>query len=161
VGACEQSRKLARVRPEEQLAGFLARFLPEIAAHAEAALDRMRTRLPGAIELVYDNYNALVIGFGPTERPSDALFSIVVYARYVSLCFLTGAALSDPHHILRGEGTVARHLRLDDPALIDAPEVSALMDEAMQNGTRWDPARERRMVIRSISAKQRPRRPTT
>src|SRR4051812_42042689 len=114
--------------PDDRLAGFLARFLPETAARAEAALDRMRTRLPGAIELVYDNYNALVIGFGPTERASDALFSIVVYPRYVSLCFLTGAGLTDPHQILRGDGKVARHIRLDDPARIDAPDVSALMD---------------------------------
>jgi hypothetical protein len=35
----------------------------------------------GAIELVYDNYNALVIGYGPTERASDALIFLAVYPR--------------------------------------------------------------------------------
>jgi hypothetical protein len=54
-----------------QLAGFIAKFTPEVAAQARAILAKMRTRLPGAVELVYDNYNALAIGFGPNERASE------------------------------------------------------------------------------------------
>jgi Domain of unknown function (DU1801) len=153
------ARRLSSVTPEQQLADFLARFLPEIRELAEGALDRMRARLPGAIEMVYDNYNALVIGFGPTGRPSEALFSIAVYPRYVSLCFLTGADLTDSDGILRGDGKVVRHVRLEDPGRIDSPTISALMDEAIERGLPWGPAREGRLVIRSISAKQRPRRP--
>jgi hypothetical protein len=42
----------------------------------------MRGYLPGAIELVYDNYNALAIGFGPSEKSSDAIFP--------SLCIRAG-----------------------------------------------------------------------
>ena len=34
----------------------------------------MRAIVPGAIELVYDNYNALVIGFGPTKRAAMRSF---------------------------------------------------------------------------------------
>src|SRR6187401_1298620 len=115
---------------ESELDGFLAKYTPEVAALGQAALDKMRERLPGAIELVYDNYNALVIGFGPTERPSDALFSVVVYPRYVSLCFLTGASLSDPDGVLRGEGKLVRNVRLPAAGVIDDPAVSALMDQA-------------------------------
>src|SRR3954451_2151473 len=101
--------------PEERLQGFIDRFTPEIAARGRAALARMRARLPGAVELVYDNYNALVVGLGPTERPSDALFSIVVYPRHVSLCSLTGASLDDPAGVLRGDGKLVRHVRLTTP----------------------------------------------
>jgi hypothetical protein len=147
------------VTPEEQLAGFLARFLPEIAALAEATLERMRVRLPSAVEMVYDNYNALVIGFGPTERPSEALFSVVVYPRYVSLAFLTGATLTDPEGVLQGDGKLARHVRVTDPACIDTPAISALMDQAVRLGRPWDDRSGRRLVIRSVSPKQRPRRP--
>jgi hypothetical protein len=53
--------------PPEQFAGLIAEYEPEIAALAEAALAALRARLPGAVEMVYDNYNALVIGFGPTS----------------------------------------------------------------------------------------------
>jgi hypothetical protein len=147
------------VTAAEQLAEFLARFEPEIAALAAAALERMRARLPGAVELVYDNYNALVIGFGPTQRASDALFSIVVYPRYVSLCFLTGASLSDPDGVLAGDGKVVRHVRLTTPDVIGDPAIAALMDQAIGRSEGWDEDRERLLEIRSVSAKQRPRRP--
>ena len=56
--------------PEKQLEAFLAKYSPEIRALASKALTKMRARLPGAFELVYDNYNALAIGFSPTERTS-------------------------------------------------------------------------------------------
>ena len=56
----------------------------------------MRARLPGAIELVYDNYNFFVIGFGPNDKPSQAIFSIAAHARGVNLCFLQGDATALP-----------------------------------------------------------------
>jgi len=34
---------------ERELAGFLARYAPEIAARSEAVLERLRARLPGAV----------------------------------------------------------------------------------------------------------------
>jgi hypothetical protein len=148
------------VTAEDQLEEFVARFEPEVAGLARAALARMRTRLPGAVELVYDNYNALVVGFGPTERPSDALFSIVVYPRHVSLCFLTGASLDDPAGVLRGDGKLVRHVRLTTPDVIADPAIDALVEQAIDRGDGWDMGRERRLEIRSVSAKQRPRRPS-
>lgn len=45
--------------PDRQLAGFLAKYTPEVAAVATAALARTRKQLPGAVELVYDNYNVM------------------------------------------------------------------------------------------------------
>src|SRR5262245_18843481 len=65
--------------PAAQLAAFMKRYDASVAAVAKAALTWMRRRLPGAVELVYDNYNALVIGFGPSERASEAIFSIALY----------------------------------------------------------------------------------
>jgi len=55
----------------------------------------MRKLVPGAIEMVYDNYNWLVIGFSPSERPSEAIFSLVLPAGKATLCFLQGAGLPD------------------------------------------------------------------
>jgi len=125
-----------------------------------AALAKMRKRLPNAIELVYDNYNALVFGFGPNERPSDAIFSIALYPDHAALCFLQGAKLPDPHKRLRGSGNVVRNLRVDDVGVLDDPQVVTLMEEALQHAkVRMDPTQQRKFVIRSVSAKQRPRRP--
>lgn len=146
--------------PREQLDGFLARYTPEVAAQAVEALERLRAHVPGALEMVYDNYNALVVGFGATERASEAVLSIAVMPRWVTLCFLAGATLPDPQRLLRGEGKVVRHIRLCEPADIDRPAVRELIARAVAASPQpFDTARPGRMVIKSISAKQRPRRP--
>lgn len=146
---------------ETQLAGFIAKYTPEIGALALAVLDKMRARLPGAVELVYDNYNALAIGFGPTERTSDAIFSIALYPRWVSLFFLQdGPGLPDPKKLLKGSGKVVRHIVLKTASDLDNPAIQTLMALALERAdVPFDPAAPNRMVIKSISAKQRPRRP--
>ena len=146
--------------PKRQLAGFIAKYSPEVGASAREALAKMRALLPGAIELVYDNYNALAVGFGPTERASDAIFSIALYPRWVSLFFLRGAGLPDPQRLLKGSGKVVRHIVLEDAATLDKPAVRALMKIALERAAKpLDAASRRRIVVKSISAKQRPRRP--
>lgn len=142
----------------KRLAGFLGRFDPAVAAVARAARARLRRRIPGAVELVYDNYNALVIGFSPTERPSDAVVSLVIYPACVNLYFIYGAHLPNPDGILKGSGSQGRHLRLDeDAAVLDTPALQAVLAEAIASADA--PFRgKRRVVIRAIARKQRPRR---
>jgi len=149
----------ASTSPDAQLRGFLARYSPEIAKRARAILAKMRRRLPGATEFVYDNYNALVIGFGPTARPSEAPFSIGVYPRWVNLFFLDGAGLPDPEQRLRGSGRIVRSIRLDDEAVLDEPAVKALMTAAVARSDAPFPRRaKRRLLIRAVSPRRRPRR---
>jgi hypothetical protein len=149
--------------PAAQLNAFIAKFTPEVAAAARDALARMRKRWPGAIELVYDNYNALAIGFAPTERASDAVFSIAVFPRWVTLCFLqNGPELPDPKALLKGSGTRVRHIRLQSAADLDSADIRALMKEALalaEVRVPRSPAKGR-LIIKSVSAKQRPRRPS-
>jgi hypothetical protein len=145
---------------EEQLASFMAKYTPEIASHAKAIRAEMRKLYPTALELVYDNYNALAIGYGPTERTSEAVFSIALFPRWVSLFFLQGAALPDPDKILRGSGKAAKHVVLPSIATLKTQAVQALMREAVARAkVAFDPCAEHRLIIKSISEKQRPRRP--
>ncbi len=146
---------------DAKLVPFLAKYTPAIAARAKAILARMRTRLPGAVELVYDNYNALVIGFGPTDRASEAVFSIALYPRWVSLFFLQGAKLADPKKLLKGSGRQVRSIVLEDASVLDQPAVRALMAQAVKRAKpAIDATARRRLVVKSVSAKQRPRRPS-
>lgn len=148
--------------PELQLAGFMAKYTPEIAAQAEAIRNRMRKLYPSALELVYDNYNALAIGYGPTEKASEAIFSIALYPRWVSLFFLQGKGLPDPHRLLKGSGNVAKHVVLTSPEMLNDPDIRALMEEAVARAkVPFDRANPHRLIIKSISEKQRPRRPAT
>jgi hypothetical protein len=146
---------------EARLAEFLAKFTPEIDARATAIIAAMRARLPGATIAVYDNYNALAVGFGASERLRDLVFSIAVFPRWVSLFFARGAVLADPLGALKGSGSRSRHIVLGGPAELDRPEIAALMDEALALADPpIDPTAPGGVAIKSISAKQRPRRPT-
>src|SRR3954471_25018567 len=116
---------------ENQIDGFLAKYTAEMIAAGSDARARMRARVPGGIEFVYDNYNALVFGFGPTERPSQAVLSLALMPRWVTLCFLKGASMSDPKNLLRGSGSTVRNVRLASAAMLDDADVRALIDEAI------------------------------
>jgi hypothetical protein len=149
---------------QRQLDAFLAKYDPEVEAFARRALAKMRKLVPGAVEMVYDNYSWLVIGFSPSERPSEAIFSLVLPAGRVTLCFLQGAGLPDPDKRLQGSGNVVRNIRLyeggePDAKVLDDPEVLSLINMALNRAKVPMPAGVRRkLIIRSISAKQRPRR---
>jgi hypothetical protein len=145
--------------PERRLAAFLARYDPKVAARARMARRKLRGLLPGAVELVYDNYNALVIGFGPSEKTSEAAFSIALYPRWVTLFFLQGVALKDPERVLVGAGKQVRRIVIEGPETLDQPAVRALIAQAWKRAGAPPAAIRRCVVIKSISAKQRPRRP--
>ena len=154
-------KAISAANAKKQLDLFLAKYNPPIASLARRALAKLRKRLIGSLEMVYDNYYALVIGFVPNERPSDAIFSIALYPDHVSLCFLQGAGIPDPNRRLLGSGDVARHIRLENAATLDDPEIVSLMNAALHRAkVPLDPKQPRRLIIKSISAKQRPRRPS-
>jgi len=144
-----------------QLNGFIDKYSPAVAREGRAALRRLRRFAPGAVEMVYDNYNWLVVGFGPTERASEAVFSLVFAPRWLALCFLQDAStLPDPEKLLRGSGKVVRNVRLMTARDLDAPAVRTLVATALKRAdVPIRKASRRRIVIRAISRKQRPRRP--
>jgi hypothetical protein len=143
-----------------QLDGFIDKFTPEVAALTRALFERMKILIPGAQILVYDNYNALAIGFGPSDKAGQAILSLAVMPRWVTLCFLWGVHLADPHRLLKGEGTRVRNVRLHRPDALDDPRIDALIAEALDKADHpIDPAQPQRLIVKSISAKQRPRRP--
>lgn len=147
--------------PQKQLDGFIAKYTPAMQKQAKAAIGKMRARLPGAVEMVYDNYQWLVVGYGPNDRASEALFSLVFAPAHVSICFLRNALrLPDPQKLLRGSGNVVRNVRLVDGVDVDTPAVDTLMREAEKlAGDPIPKTAPRVTIIKSVSEKQRPRRP--
>jgi hypothetical protein len=145
-----------------ELDGFIAKFSPEVEALTHALLVKMRARIPGAIIPVYDNYNALAIGFGPSDRVKQIILSLAVMPRWVTLCFMWGVRLDDPHKRLKGEGSQVRSVQLHTADALDDPQIEALIAQALaQADPPVDPRAGGGIVIKSISAKQRPRRPAT
>jgi hypothetical protein len=154
--------KAARVEPgeaERQLKHFVAKFEPKHQKLIRAVRKALRARFPAAYEMVYDNYNFFVIGYSPTERPSDAIVSLVAGANGIGMCFIRGASLSDPKKILLGSGKQTRFIHLESADVLARPEIETLIAAAIAQSKA--PLRTKgrgTLIIRSVSAKQRPRR---
>ncbi len=153
------AKRAKPVDAEKQLKGFIDKFEPKHQALLRAVRTALRKRFPSAFELVYDNYNFLALGYSPSERTSDAIVSIAAAANGVGLCFVHGASLPDPKKILLGSGNQTRFIRIDSVAVLARPEVEALIAAAIAHSkVPLRPSGRARLIIRSISAKQRPRR---
>ena len=139
--ASDHLKRMTPPTAAAQLKSFLAKFAPAARAEMKAAHATMRKLLPGAVEMVYDNWNGLVIGFGPTERASEAVLSIVVLPDHVTLCFLQGKKLPDPQKLLRGEGNQVRHIRLSKPTDLNKRPIRNLSrSRPRRRGRRSTPA---------------------
>jgi hypothetical protein len=80
----------------------------------------------------------------------------------VGLAFYRGARLPDPHNLLLGSGNQNRFIRLESAETLRRPEVDELIAAAVgQAKTPLAASGKGRLIIRSISAKQRPRRKPT
>ena len=148
--------------PEQQIVEFIAKFDPTVAKNIRACRGVLRKRMPTANEIVYDNYNFFVIGYSSTERPSDSIVSLAAAANGVGLAFIYGATLPDPSKILLGKGVQNRFIRLPNAKRLGEPEVEALLRAAIAQGKAPLPKSGKgKTIIKSISAKQRPRRATS
>jgi hypothetical protein len=145
--------------PAKQLAGFIDKFDPAIGKLVRACRSELRKQLPTAVEIVYDNYQALAIGFASTEKQSDCIVSLAVFPKKVALSFYYGAAVPDPQKLLQGDGKQNRFIRLESAATLARPEVKSLIKAATSIGdTALPKTAKGYTVIKSILAKQRPRR---
>ena len=84
------ARPPAPAAAAKQLKGFIDKFDDKNQAVIRATRRALRRLMPSANELVYDNYNFFVIGYCPTERPTDCVVSIAA-ARTESGCRSTTA----------------------------------------------------------------------
>ena len=149
-------RHTETVSEPRELVALLARFDPAIRTLVREARATLRRRMPTASELVYDNARALAIGFASSERTSDTIVSLAVYAGGVNLYFMYGAALPDPHHLLLGRGTQGRFVRLESAEMLATSEIDHLLAAAIAEGDTPLPKSGRgRFVIKSVSPTRR------
>jgi hypothetical protein len=142
----------------KQVDAFIAKFDPAMVTLIRLIRVALRKRFPTAIELVYDNYNFFVIGYSPTERPTDYIVSVAANSKGVGLSFNHGASLPDPKKILLGAGKQNRFIRLPNAAELAKPEVEALLRAAIADAKPLPATGGGQTIIRSVSAKQRPRK---
>lgn len=148
------------VTPTLQLAELVANYAPEIARAFTVARRKMRAFVPRGYELVYENYNALGVGYGCGQKASAAILSVVAYPRWVTLFFLHGGNLKDPKSLLDGTGSRVRSIRLKSPNDLDRPDVQQLISQALApHAEALARCPRLTLVIKSIASRRRPRRP--
>jgi hypothetical protein len=139
---------------------FLGKYPPAITRDVQSARRVLKRLVPHGFELVYDNYNTLAFGFSPTERAGGAIVSIAAYPKWVTLFFLHGKRLKDPEGLLQGSGARVRSIRLAPVTLIDTKPVQDLLRQALEpHRPELAAAPPLSSVVKSVSARQRPRRP--
>ena len=147
------------IEAEAQLQSFISKFDEDNQALIRAVRAALRSRLPTCSELVWENYNFFVVGYSPNERPSDYIVSIAAAANGVGLSFNRGAELEDPSRLLRGEGKANRFIRLPSAQILQQPDVDDMIERACRLSNVPKPwTGGGKLIIRSVSAKQRPRR---
>jgi hypothetical protein len=151
---------MTTVTAASRLADLIGHYSPEVAQVFTAARRKMRALVPRGYELVYENYNALGVGYGPGQKASDVIVSLVAYPKWVTLFFMYGAALKDPNCLLEGTGRRIRGIKLQSSSDIDRPDVKQLASQALRpHGEALEWCARLVLVVRSVASKRRPRLP--
>jgi hypothetical protein len=90
---------------------------------------------PTANELIYDNYNALAIGWSPTEKVGHTFCNIATWrtGRNIHFGFYWGSEIADPEKKLIGKGNQYRYLLVEDKNKFPKTYIRKLLKEAYAN----------------------------
>ena len=150
---------VARRSAEAEVHTLIAKFAPAHLRLIGAMRRWLRKRLPTAHEVVYEYRDCFVISYSPSERGYEGVLAIRASENDVKLYFNRGKELPDPAKLLQGSGSQTRWIPLEGASTLSRPEIARLIDEAIaRNRVPFARAGRGSVVMRSASAKQRPRR---
>ncbi len=116
---------------------------------------------PKANELIYDNYNALSLGWSVTDKVGHNICSIAIYRanQNIHFGFYWGSELSDPNKILLGEGAQYRYILVTDKKKFPKAYITKLVNEAYSNSLSKVKDQKQiihgQTIVKSISEKKR------
>ncbi len=122
--------------PKEDIKGpikFLKAFPESVKALTFWLRDFVWNLYPQCNELIYDNYNALAVGFSPTAKAGDAFCSIAVFSNHINFGFNRGSEINDPDKILIGKGNLYRYITLTNEKELPKTYMKKLLKEAYAN----------------------------
>lgn len=117
----------------------LLKFLEPFPEHIQQTALWMREFVwdlyPKANELIYDNYNALAIGWSPTEKMGHIFCSVAAYrsGKNLHFGFYWGSQIKDPKGLLSGNGNQYRYLLITQKEDLPKTYVKQLLKEAFAN----------------------------
>jgi hypothetical protein len=145
----------------EDLKIFLTPFGDNIAELALWLREFVWDLYPMTNELIYDNYNALAIGWSPTDKVGHTFCSIAIgrTSKNVHFGFYWGSQISDPEKTLMGQGKQYRYILVKNKRDFPEAYIKKLLTEAFANSLAKvkDPKQimEGATITKSISAVKR------
>ena len=145
----------------KDLLRFLKPFSKEISERALWLREFIWDLYPQTNELIYDNYNALAVGWSPTDRVGHTFCSIAVgrTSNNVHFGFYWGSEISDPDKVLLGEGNQYRYILVPDKNKFPKAYIKKLVKEAYANSLAKVKDKKQIMngqtIVKSVSAKKR------
>lgn len=138
---------------------FLLPFPDKVKAAALGLREFVWDIYPEANELIYDNYNALALGWSLTDKAGDAFCGIAIYSGHINFGFNRGTEIDDPDKILIGDGSLYRYIRVTDKADFPEEYMRQLMQSAYENAvSRLKPTKKLikgQTIVKMTSPKKR------
>jgi hypothetical protein len=122
---------------------------------------------PQTNELIYDNYNAVVFGWSPTNKVGHIFCSIAIgrTSKNVHFGFYWGSELTDPDKILLGQGHQYRYILVTNKDKFPKSYICNLIKEAYSNSLLKVKDQKQilygQTIVKSISEKKRERKSNT
>lgn len=141
---------------EARLRALIATVAPGHARVVGALRKFLGKLLPAFQEIVYEYRGFFVISFSSTGRGFEGVMAIRAGGDGARLCFNHGKDLPDPGKLLKGSGSQVRWMGLENPGMLERPDVAALVQAALGiNGVPGKPAGGGSTVVRSKSPQKK------
>lgn len=137
-------------------------FPKEVAKTALSLREFVWDLYPESNELIYDNYNAVAIGWSVTDRVSHVFCNIAVGRsnHSIQFGFYWGSKIADPEKKLIGNGNQYRYFRVVNLDSFPRPYIKKLMKVAYHYSLSLVKdrglIRHGQTIMKSISEKKRP-----
>jgi len=115
---------------------FLKPYDRSVRELAIAVRDFVIPEMEPCIEIIYDAYNAVAFGYGPTESHLQGAIHVAVYTKYVNLGFNRGAHMKDPAGLLKGTGNNVRHITIKSKEDLKHPVIRKYLQEARKTAAK-------------------------
>src|SRR5215471_12597545 len=114
--------------PETEM--LIGQYEPEIQKLIHAARRTLRVAFRGATET--SDPRARLLGYSYGSGYKGTVATLILSKTGVKIGIPYGSSLPDPAHLLAGEGKVHRHVAINGPAELKAPDLTALLQNALR-----------------------------
>jgi hypothetical protein len=145
----------------KDLSKFLKPFDKEINEIVFWLRDFIWDLYPKSNELIYDNYNALAVGWSPTDRVGHTFCSLAIgrTSKNIHFGFYWGSEISDPEKKLIGQGNQYRYILVKSISEFPKAYIKKLLKDAYANSMAKVKDKKQIMqgntITKSISPKKR------